>query len=151
MGHPAENPARLTSHDWITTGSTPWNQAHIRKALTGERNTGFWNVNVVESGDYEIRLRRWPEEADLAISAPLEPGAAVPGAKAFRTTSGESISPTKATIQIGDVSATSSVGAGVKEVKFNLRLKSGKKKMSALFETADGETYGAYYAYVTKK
>ncbi len=36
LGHPADNPARLTSHDWITTGSTPWNQSHIRSAMTGE-------------------------------------------------------------------------------------------------------------------
>ncbi len=151
LGHPAENPARLTSHDWITTGSTPWNQSHIRRAVTGKQNTGFWNVKVVEDGEYEIRLRRWPEEADLAISASLKPGAPVPGVNAFRTTPGKAIDPTKVSIKIGNVSATSPVPAGAKEVKFNLNLKAGKTQMSALFETADGQTYGAYYAYVTKK
>jgi arylsulfatase B len=151
LGHPAENPARLTSHDWITTGSTPWNQAHIRKALTGERNTGFWNVKVVESGEYEIRLRRWPAEADVAISAPLEPGEPVPGVNAFRTTPGKSINPTKASLTIGGVSATSEVPEGAKEVKFTLQLEAGKTRMSALFEEAGGETYGAYYAYIEKK
>jgi arylsulfatase B len=151
LGHPGENPARLTSHDWITTGSTPWNQSHIRKALTGKGNTGFWNVKVVESGTYEVRLRRWPEEADLAINAPLAPGASVPGANAFRTTPGKSINPTKVSVKIGDVSATSPVPAGAKEVKFTLQLKAGKTQMSALFESADGESHGAYYAYVTRK
>ena len=34
----------LTAHDWITTGSTPWNHAHILDALAGDENTGFWNV-----------------------------------------------------------------------------------------------------------
>jgi arylsulfatase B len=142
---------RLTSHDWITTGSTPWNQSHIRKALTGKGNTGFWNVKVVEAGEYEIRLRRWPEEADVAINAPVDPGAPVPGVDAYRTTPGKAINPSKASVKIGDVSATSDVPPGAKEVKFTLSLKAGKTKMSALFESADGASHGAYYAYVSKK
>ncbi|MEM7316871.1 MAG: arylsulfatase, partial [Planctomycetota bacterium] len=88
LGHPGENPARLTSHDWITTGSTPWNQGHVRRATNGDRNTGFWNVEVIEDGNYTFRLRRWPEETDMPINASLPPGAAVPGQKAFRVTPG---------------------------------------------------------------
>ncbi|MGI9244142.1 MAG: sulfatase-like hydrolase/transferase, partial [Verrucomicrobiales bacterium] len=151
LGHPGENPARLTSHDWITTGSTPWNQAHIRRAVNGDRNTGFWNVKVVEAGDYEIRLRRWPEESGAAIDAALPPGADVPGVKAFRTAAGERIKAVKASLKIGDVSVASDVAAGAEEVVFNIKLEPGKTRMSALFSTAEGEEYGAYYAYVLKK
>ena len=49
LGHDGENPARLTSHDWIATGSTPWNQSLVRKALNQPSATGYWNVRVVES------------------------------------------------------------------------------------------------------
>ena len=35
--------------------------------MKGDAVTGFWNVNVVADGEYEIRLRRWPEETDKAI------------------------------------------------------------------------------------
>ena len=150
LGHPQDNPARLTSHDWITTGSTPWNQSHIRKALNGDANTGFWNVKVVEDGEYEIRLRRWPEEAEIALDSPLPPGTPVPGVKAYRTTPGKAISPAKATITIGDQSLSSVVEAGAKEVTFKMKLPAAKTRMTALFETADGEQYGAYYAYVRK-
>jgi arylsulfatase B len=151
LGHPADNPARLTSHDWITTGSTPWNQAHIRNAMTGAKNTGFWNVLVHEAGQYEIRLRRWPEESDLAIDSSLAPGAPVPGVKAFRVTPGKAIHPTKATLIIGDVSAEMPVQAGDKEVVFEVALPAGKTQMTASFEAPDGEKHGAYFAYVTKK
>lgn len=151
LGHPKDNPARLTSHDWITTGSTPWNQAHVRKAQTGKANTGFWNVNVVEDGNYEVRLRRWPEEADLAINASLPPGANVPGVKPFRATPGKPIEPTEASLSIGSASMNKAVESGAKEVVFNVKLKAGKARMAALFKTADGKEYGAYYAYVTKK
>lgn len=151
LGHPKDNPARLTSHDWITTGSTPWNQAHIRKATNGDGNTGFWNVHVHSSGRYTIRLRRWPETADLPINAPLAPGAPVPGTRAFRTTPGVAISPVKAAISIGDVNEEQKIDPSSKEVVFDVVLKKGRTRFTALFTTADGENYGAYYAYVEKK
>lgn len=151
LGHPADNPARLTSHDWITTGSTPWNQSHIRRALNGDANTGFWNVKVVEDGDYEIRLRRWPETVDAAINAALPPGADVPGAKAFRVTPGRSIEAVKAVLEIGTTSSAVKVKPGDKEAVMRLKLKAGTTRMSAVFETASGEKFGAYYAYVTRK
>jgi len=151
LGHEGENPARLTSHDWITTGSTPWNQSHIRHATTGKANTGFWNVKIVADGEYQIRLRRWPEETGLAVDAALAPGAAVPGAKAFRTTPGKRIRPVQATIRIGDVSAKVDVAPGAKEATFDLKLKAGKTRLSTRFVTADGTQYGAYYAYVLRK
>ncbi|APZ96079.1 arylsulfatase [Fuerstiella marisgermanici] len=151
LGHPNDNPARLTSHDWITTGSTPWNQQHIRKAMNGDRNTGFWNVLVHEAGDYEIRLRRWPETADKPLNASLPPGADVPGVKAYRTQPGKAIQPVKASIKVGKVSAKADIQPGDREVVFNLTLPQGKTRMTALFTTADGEEFGPYYAYVQKK
>ncbi|QDT10374.1 arylsulfatase [Planctomycetes bacterium K23_9] len=150
LGHPADNPARLTSHDWITTKMTPWNQAQVRKAMNGDSNTGFWNVNVFESGKYKIRLRRWPEEADLAINAELAPGADVPGVAAYRTTKGKAIQPIRAQLEIGNVIAAKNFDASDKEVVFTVDLEKGKTRMSAIFTTAEGEAFGAYYAYVSK-
>lgn len=150
LGHPGENPARLTSHDWITTGSTPWNQGHVRRATNGDRNTGFWNVEVIEDGNYTFRLRRWPEEIDMPINASLPPGAAVPGQKAFRVTPGAAIHPTKAMISIGDQKSTKAIDANAKEVSFDLKLKAGKTKLTTQFIGDDGTVHGAYFVYVTK-
>lgn len=151
LGHPQDNPARLTSHDWITTKMTPWNQSQVRSAMNGAANTGFWNVFVHEAGDYEVRLRRWPETADLPINTAIPPGADVPGVKPYRATSGKAINPVKATIRVGEVTAESSIQPGDKEVVFNLKLKQGKTQMTALFIGDKGEEHGAYYAYVLKK
>ena len=151
LGHPAENPSRLTCHDWITSGSTPWNQSHVRAALNGQANTGYWNVEIVESGEYEIRLRRWPAEVDRAIDAPLAAGPAVPGAKAFRTTPGKAIDPGTASLVIGDVSANAKIPEGASEVTFNVRLAAGPTTMKAIFTAEDGTEHGAYYVYVEKK
>ena len=35
----------------------------------GVHANGPWNVQVDRAGDYEIRLRRWPDESDLALGA----------------------------------------------------------------------------------
>ena len=150
LGHPAENPARLTCHDWITTDLTPWNQSHIRNAMAGDENTGYWNVEVVESGMYEFRLRRWPEEADAVIDAGLRPGHDVPGAKAYRTTPGKAVPLRRATLAIGPHTRAADVPAGAKEVVFRLELQAGPARLAARFHTDDGEEIGAYYAYVSK-
>ena len=150
VGHPADNPARLTCHDWITTGLTPWNQAHIRTAMTGEENTGYWNINVVETGEYKIRLRRWPEEAATAIDAGLPAGAAVPGDKAFRDHNGVAFPASRVALQIGRQEVEQEVPAGVQEVVFRLKLPKGETQLSGRFFTADGKWIGTYYAYVEK-
>ena len=151
LGHPNENPTRLTSHDWITSGSTPWNQSHVRQALNGTPNTGYWNVNVTQAGTYDIRLRRWPTETKLPIDAALAPGSPVPGAKAFRQTPGVAIHPVQVELQIGDQTASQVVQPGDIEATFTLALQPGPTRLSAIFRTDNGQEYGAYFAYVQWK
>ncbi|MBC8354035.1 MAG: arylsulfatase [Planctomycetes bacterium] len=150
LGHPADNPATLTCHDWITTGTTPWNHASVRSAMSGGANTGFWNVKIVEAGSYEIRIRRWPQESDQAIDAALPPGADVPGAQAYRARPGKAFHAIKATIDIGGQSAETAVASGDKEAVFNLKLSAGVTRLSSRFMSADGKEIGGYYAYVKK-
>jgi arylsulfatase B len=150
LGHPGENPARLTCHDWITTGTTPWNQRSVRGAMTGEANTGFWNVRVVEDGEYEIRLRRWPSETEAAIDSGLPPGEPVPGERAFRDAPGKAVSVVRARLQISGQTAESPVEPGAEDVVFRMKLKAGETRLSGRFFTEQGDWIGAYYAYVEK-
>jgi len=150
LGHPADNPARLTSHDWITTRLTPWNQRHVRTAMNGPENIGFWNVKIHSPGRYRVRLRRWPEHVDRAIDAALPAGEPVPGEKAYRAVAGRPIEAKTATLQLGDRKNSKPVASGDREVVFELDLQPQTTTMAATFETADGEVYGAYYAYVER-
>ena len=119
--------------------------------MTGQKNTGFWNVQVHEAGRYVIRLRRWPEEADLPISVAIPPGISVPGAKAYRTTPGVAIAPIQASLSIANIEVEKQVNPGDKEVVFELDLPAGKTQMTGLFHSKNGQTHGAYYAYVSKE
>ena len=151
LGHPAENPARLTSHDWITTGTTPWNQAAVRRAQNGPANTGYWNVKVAAAGPYTIELRRWPREVDQAIDASLPAGQPVPGAKAFRETPGKSIHPVKAKVTIGKLTKEMEIPPDAKQVTFEMDLPEGPQQLSARFVDAAGTEHGAYFVYVERK
>jgi arylsulfatase A-like enzyme len=151
LGHPDANPVRLTSHDWIADGSTPWNQSHIRKGDDAPDHTGFWAVKVVEPGDYTVELRRWPEEADTAISAGLPPGEAVPGVAANRTNPGRAIEITKAHLKLGGEELTKPVKKGDKSATFDIHLEPGQDELWAKFTGPGGNEVGAFYAYVTKK
>ncbi|MEM7457543.1 MAG: arylsulfatase [Planctomycetota bacterium] len=151
IGHDAENPARLTSHDWITTGSSPWNQGHIRRAANGRNVTGHWNVRVAEKGTYEVALRRWPEPADASIDAPLEPGADVPGGQPPRVVPGVAITPVRVVLQVGELVVEQEFEPAAKEVVFTLELEAQDTTLQGTFIEADGTEYGAYYAYVLRK
>jgi arylsulfatase B len=150
LGHEGENPARLTAHDWITTGSTPWNHSHIRNAMTGPQNTGYWAVDVVAAGEYDIALRRWPAESGAALGAGLPAGEDVPGVQAYRAREGKALNITRASISIADQSAEAEVDPDAEDVVFRLTLPRGRTQLAGRFYTADGKEYGAYYAVVTR-
>ncbi len=150
LGHENDNPARLTCHDWITIGSTPWNQGHIRRGLDREDCMGYWNVYIARPGKYEIRLRRWPEETNAAINAGMEPGADVPGVKAMRTAAGRQFDLSTATVEIAGKELKASFDPDAIEAVITTELPVGKTQLQATFHAADGSSVGAYYAYVTR-
>jgi hypothetical protein len=131
VGSDHENPSVLTSHDWHTHG--PWNHDQIRQAQ--ERNS-FWAVEVARDGEYEIELRRWPKEADAAITTGIE--------------GGEAISATTARLRIAGFNETKPVPENAKAVTFKLRLKACKTKLQTWFTDEDGQSRGAYYVYVRR-
>ena len=58
LGSQAEPDVLLTCHDWhATEGEVPWNQGKIRSDLS---SNGFWAVDVMQPGKYEITLRVRP-------------------------------------------------------------------------------------------
>jgi arylsulfatase B len=150
VGHPAENPATLTCHDWLAPQMTPWNHGAIRSAMARPSATGPWKVRIVADGEYEIHLRRWPREADAAIDASLPAAPDVPGVRAWRAQPGKALPIVSASIEIGGQVARKQVVPGSKEVVFTLNLEKGLSDFTATFHTADKQQVGAYYAYVTR-
>jgi len=128
LGNEAENPATLTCHDWHCA-NVPWNQGHIRG---GTKSNGFWAVEVERTGKYEIELRRWAREANL----PINEG---PGVKAV-----------KVRLAIGPIDQTQDVPQDAKAVTFSVSLPAGKTRLQSWLIDEQGNSRGAYYAYVKR-
>jgi arylsulfatase B len=144
LGNVAENPSRLTCHDWLTDGShSPWNQSTIR---AGQSTVGSWAVRVEQAGQYRITLRRWPAETGTPLTHSLLAGAGVPGVTAFRETPGKALAIRSASIDIGDVKLQRTVDSEAESVVFDTNLPKGSARLSGSFQLADGKTIGAYYA-----
>ena len=153
LGHPDHPVVSLTGHDWIQKQGPPWNQRHIRngQANKSKKHEGHWAVKVVTEGNYRISMRRWPQEADHPITAPLPAGANVPGATtAFRAVEGKAIMATRATLRLNEKDLEMKpVTESDREISFKAKLSAGSHRLAPVFHTRNGEV-GAYYTIVTK-
>jgi arylsulfatase B len=153
LGHPEHPVVNLTAHDWIQEELPPWNQQQIREAegLAKSVHQGHWFVKVVTPGNYTIRLRRWPVEADRPITAALPSGENVPGgARAFRAHLGKAIPITSAVLRLdGRDLESKPVVPGDHEIVFTTRLAAGPQRLAPVFRDDQGNEIGAYFATIT--
>ncbi len=151
LGNPAENPAVLTSHDWLSGNrGVAWNQSSVRGGKIGSGYPGKWAVEVETAGTYQFSLRRWPLESNAGLDDALPPGEPVPGLTAFRETPGKALKFKGAFLKVGDQSEEKPVSSGQEGVDFSMELPPGKTYIEAYFTTAEGEKMGVYYILVEK-
>ncbi len=142
IGHPAENPVRLSAADWANVYCD-----NMKNLRDGVGRNGPWHVRVERDGTYEIGLRRWPREADAPIAGGVPEFKAVDGG----LPAGKALPVAKVRLRVGEFDETRTVGAGDREVTFTVPLKAGTKTpmQSWLLDGSGRELAGAYFAYVT--
>ena len=125
IGAEAQPQSLLHAHDWhVTDGGCPWSQSAVRG---GQMGNGFWAIDVVRTGTYEITLRRWPEQ---------EPG---------------SIEATKARLKIGDFDQQQPLDPAATEATFTVPLAAGPTQLETWLTLENGKTRGAYFVYIRRK
>lgn len=125
IGSQFENPSHLTCHDWhAPIQQVPWNHQLIAKNPIAN---GFWIVDVLEPGTYEITLRCRPESAHH----PLKKGVA--------------------RIQIGDQKQQQDVDEGDLSTTFTLDLTKGQKKLQTWLDEGNGVSRGAFFVEIFRK
>jgi arylsulfatase A-like enzyme len=123
----------LTSSDWQDLYTD--NAGHVSQAAGGPRG-GVWHIDVATAGEYEIVLRRWPRELDLALTAGRNDKKSVALA----------VASARVAIQGQTVSAPSS-GNNAREIVLRVPLQRGVTQMQAWFQNAGGtDLAGAFYA-----
>ena len=143
----------LAAIDWFAYPDPPYvvGQASVRE---GRRSNGAWHLEVAEAGLYEIELRRWPREADVAIRASVQEITSeandIPLHKWGEKPEGKLLDFVKARISIGGHDLIKPVGDQDKAILFSIPLQAGPNNLKTWFYTPEGEDWGAYYVYVTK-
>jgi arylsulfatase A-like enzyme len=147
LGAPQENPVTLTAVDWADVYCDNQNNC----LRPGQNQNGVWHVRVARTSTYEFALRRWPREADAAITAGL-PAFPAPGGVG-NLPAGVALPIAQARLRVGAQEQRAPVTAQDKEIVFTVPLKAGDHtQVQTWFADAQGQQLcGAYYLYVKRK
>jgi uncharacterized sulfatase len=126
VGTEHENPVLLSARDWHpTAGRVPWKQSWIVDPAFDAN--GYWMIDVVESGRYEVELRTHPREAERPMGL------------------------TKTCLQVGEDSWSKMAAEEACSISFETDLSAGLTTLRTSISDAYGKRRrGAYYTYVTK-
>ena len=108
-------------------------------------DSGVWQLNVEQSGTFDVTLRRWPEESGLGISDPAPVMEGVDGT----LPEGKALPVDCAWIQIGSVEQEMDVGPQDPAATFRVDLAEGPTTLQTWWIDKDGNRLaGAYYVTV---
>jgi arylsulfatase A-like enzyme len=143
LGASEENPSMLSPCDWFDVFIDQ--SAQVRR---GEPKNGVWHVDFKHGGKYEISLRRWPVEADAALSAGLPEETVTDG----KYSAGKALPIAAGRLKVGATDERKAASPTDKAVTFTIDATSGPAQLQTWFEDAAGkELCGAYYVYVTRR
>ncbi|GAI73931.1 unnamed protein product, partial [marine sediment metagenome] len=150
----------LSSHDWMEVvkpdgtraakpggeDTPPFAHSIIRR---GKLLNGYWDVEIMSAGEYEIKLMRWPEEAGRAIREGIPASTTpIPGGKPFGE--GKALDIDNARLEIQGFENSMTVTDEMKSAPFIVDLEKGKTKLKTWFTGKDDLSLGAYYVYISK-
>ena len=124
VGSELENPTDLTSQEWVTPNKNPpWSRSHATRRMI---SNWPWLIDVIQEGDYEVTLSRWPTYTHKAIDS------------------------VEARIEIAGQTLKKRIDQpSVQEsVTFPVRLPAGPTELKTYLVTPNGKEHGAYFASV---
>lgn len=124
LGAPEQNPTTLTCHDWHAPDVlVPWNQSIIER---DPPSNGFWAIDVVQAGKYEVVLR--------SRSAPIE----------------KPLNAKQARLKIGDQEWQLDVAPTDLQASFSIELPAGATMLQTWLEADGKPSRGAYFVDVRR-
>jgi len=155
VGEQSQKETTITVHDLHhdeTKGGVAWAQNYIRDPYSGKRKAlmnGYWMIDVVQEGEYQIELRRWPKEANLPFNANIPKlGETTPWYKEMPKSKLLDIE--NATLQIAGLQKRQSVNLKKTNVSFKTYLSKGRQQLQAFFTNKNQEKFASFYLYIKK-
>jgi len=109
---------------------------------------GYWEIDVVEPGEYRFELRRWPKEEDRPIVAGIPGELLTYNQIKDGYGGGRAVPVTTARLVVGDITQETPVAPDDKGIVFSAELNAGETLLQTWFVDDDGNDIGAYYVYV---
>ena len=124
IGSPNENPTRFTTRDWHhTDGGVIWKMSLVEDDSLFVN--GFWALDAQQAGRYNIRLSRFPKDAERPIGA------------------------SKARIRMGEYADEKDLQPTDTFINFEMELPKGETLLQTWFTDAETQRErGAYYVWV---
>lgn len=153
IGSSFEPTTLLRSHDMHMDKGydlVPWNHEQIRQ---GMQSNGWYVLNAVESGTYQIRLLRWPPEARAGDFEGLPGRPPLTGTTVEPFSTGEALKIKEAGIsidgkkyQLTELNPVENDG-----ITFEVPVEKGTREFRAWFINEKSERFTPYYVEVKKK
>lgn len=146
VGGPECRDVALTCFDWyeVEGEGNVTVQPSIRK---GESLRGYWNVEVLEDGIYEIRCSRWPREANTALVAGLPKHPTL----TITYPEGKALPIAYSRIRVDDREKDIRVSESDLYSRVAIELNKGKHTLEASFFDRDMKLItGSYYVYINQ-
>ncbi len=147
VGSPKENPVRISAHDMhVGIFRNVWHQMN---ALSANAASGNWKVQLLETGEYNITICRFPRESGLEINAKVP---AVPKSATIDRAMPESTKDDFVTAQmyVAGITNTAKIKEGDKEITFKCKIPEGKFELHAELIDSKELVHPAYYVYIEK-
>lgn len=148
-------PVKITTHDIRNEAcNAVWNHRQVRMGVVC---SGFWEVDVRTEGNYEIELRRWPEEAGYAAAAGIDGDDvewrkdAIKDSDATHYTGGVALRIGWAQMTIGGKTYQTEIGEDDTGATFQVALRRGPDRLFASFHDKVERMIAPYYVYVRKQ
>ena len=136
LGSERQNPIMMYSSDW------QGGYADNRGGLSAGSATGKWPVVVEQSGTYEVKLRRWPPEAQTPLGGKAK-------LKDSPANFGQARPIAKARLKVGGFDRTIDCPPGSTVASFTVPLQAGKTTVETFFLDEKGEVLcSAFYTQV---
>lgn len=139
------NEVTLTSHDiHIKKDIYPaWHQEQVR---LDKNPIGFWHIDVINSGKYELSIHRYPKETQLNFNHIIPKGGYIEGGKAF--SKGIPIEVKKIIISVDNYQKV--INGPQKNYNAILNLSKGTKNLSVRVTDLNNKEREAYFVYLKK-
>lgn len=145
IGSQRQREVQLTCHEWHGSNAPAYSQKHVRQGIPA---SGFWMLEVEQTGVYQFALWRWSPHSGLCL---CDMAQEVPGTDQYEPLPvGRKYDILSARIWVQGQTAFKAVAPGDSCAFFQIGLLKGKTKLQTWFHCRDSSLIGAYYVTVQK-